>query len=445
MFLKSPLSANPNPPLARRFSRSLLRLRTVLAMTGTCAMTTGAHAATSENPAPEKHGVERPFAQSVREFGAVGDGVADDTGAIQKALAEANLKGSVLQFPAGTYRITRTLEVGLTAGRGLIIQGAGGRPINASGFTEKKTATTLLWDGEEGGTVMVATGVSGLVIRDLNFDGNKKAGTLYLARHIKGWGNMLNMMENVHFYQAAVGIQMGSSTGEHTNSDYAFHFLTFRNLESGLLIKNDQGVDFLFNYLFALSVKTVFNFERGGNLLVHNAQMTNCPLFLNIGGGGRNVGTYNATNVRIEWDGGGNKRRGQLLRSEPKFQQASVKFVGFTDAQWAWSKNETESRRIPLMEIGPGTTVVMESSLISGPLATVDGTAEAPANFILRETSFSNGKPEDFVSANAHGFLQLRNNFNNHMQLFPDIKKWPDLPVREIPAGDTLVGGFQNN
>lgn len=40
---------------------------------------------------------------SVKDFGAVGDGVADDTGAIQAAISSANTTGASLYFPFGTY------------------------------------------------------------------------------------------------------------------------------------------------------------------------------------------------------------------------------------------------------------------------------------------------------------------------------------------------------
>lgn len=46
---------------------------------------------------------------SVRDFGAVGDGVADDTAAIQAAIAAVGDGGSVF-FPAGTYRTTTTID-----------------------------------------------------------------------------------------------------------------------------------------------------------------------------------------------------------------------------------------------------------------------------------------------------------------------------------------------
>jgi hypothetical protein len=49
---------------------------------------------------------------SVRDFGAIGDGVADDTAAIKAAVAGA--KDGLLIFPRGNYRITSTIEVQLT-------------------------------------------------------------------------------------------------------------------------------------------------------------------------------------------------------------------------------------------------------------------------------------------------------------------------------------------
>jgi hypothetical protein len=58
---------------------------------------------------------------SVKDFGAVGDGVADDTAAIQAAsLAVANAGGGILHFPEGTYRYTR-----LTIRSGVIFEGVG--------------------------------------------------------------------------------------------------------------------------------------------------------------------------------------------------------------------------------------------------------------------------------------------------------------------------------
>jgi len=57
----------------------------------------------------------------VRDFGAVGDGVADDSEALEAA-AKATPRNGVLYLPAGTYRLTRVLKL---YNRQIIIRGAG--------------------------------------------------------------------------------------------------------------------------------------------------------------------------------------------------------------------------------------------------------------------------------------------------------------------------------
>ncbi|MFW6725325.1 glycosyl hydrolase family 28-related protein [Streptomyces sp. MAR4 CNY-716] len=71
-------------------------------------------------------------ATTPQDFGAVADGVADDTGPIQKAIdAQRERQNKIVYFPAGTYRITRTLVVPdlESAGGGhfnrLVLAGAG--------------------------------------------------------------------------------------------------------------------------------------------------------------------------------------------------------------------------------------------------------------------------------------------------------------------------------
>ena len=61
---------------------------------------------------------------NVRDFGAMGDGLADDTGAIEHALRDGG--DGVLEFPRGEYRITRTIRVDLDKTRALAIHGSGG-------------------------------------------------------------------------------------------------------------------------------------------------------------------------------------------------------------------------------------------------------------------------------------------------------------------------------
>ncbi len=49
---------------------------------------------------------------NVRDFGAIGDGVADDTAAVQKAIDAAAERGAVVRVPAGTYAVAAALTGG---------------------------------------------------------------------------------------------------------------------------------------------------------------------------------------------------------------------------------------------------------------------------------------------------------------------------------------------
>ena len=60
---------------------------------------------------------------NVREFGARGDGIADDTKAIEDALAKGD---GTLQFPKGDYLITHTINVNLADSGRVSIDGSGG-------------------------------------------------------------------------------------------------------------------------------------------------------------------------------------------------------------------------------------------------------------------------------------------------------------------------------
>ena len=61
---------------------------------------------------------------NVRDFGAMGDGLTDDTGAIEHALRDGG--DGVLEFPRGEYRLTRTITFDLAKTKALAIHGSGG-------------------------------------------------------------------------------------------------------------------------------------------------------------------------------------------------------------------------------------------------------------------------------------------------------------------------------
>ncbi|MDF2713345.1 MAG: hypothetical protein K0R28_270 [Paenibacillus sp.] len=79
---------------------------------------------------------------SVKDFGAIGDGIADDTASIQAAAAGLT-KGGILFFPAGTYKISDTVHFP----QGTIIQGAGLHSVVINMSDPTKFAINLFTPG----------------------------------------------------------------------------------------------------------------------------------------------------------------------------------------------------------------------------------------------------------------------------------------------------------
>jgi hypothetical protein len=157
-------------------------------------------------------------AKTVRDFGAVGDGIADDTAAIRKAV-EAKT-GSIV-FPAGTYRINETIRVplaesGWTAltsdGTARVVMGGPGPAFHFIGTHAGTAAPTTvkpeIWDKER--TPMVDR--LEIVGAHAEADGIRAEGTMQLtitgvtirkARHgIHLTGRNRNVLiANAHIYE----------------------------------------------------------------------------------------------------------------------------------------------------------------------------------------------------------------------------------------------------
>lgn len=120
---------------------------------------------------------------NVKNNGAKGDGVTDDTAAIAKSLTQAAAKGGVVYLPAGTYVTSASLVIGAD---GVYIAGDGMaattiQPAAGANFDVISTA------------VPASAGTAGFIrnfigVRDLTIDGSKMTGTT------AGAGN------GIHFY-----------------------------------------------------------------------------------------------------------------------------------------------------------------------------------------------------------------------------------------------------
>ena len=94
------------------------------------------------------------------QYGAVGDGVTDETAALQaafNAVGNSNSTASVVYLPAGTYRITGTLTVSYK--------------MNISIIGADPATTKIIWGGSGGGTMFKVNGIAYSRFNRITFDG----------------------------------------------------------------------------------------------------------------------------------------------------------------------------------------------------------------------------------------------------------------------------------
>ncbi len=394
----------------------------------------------------------------VRDYGAKGDGKTDDTAAIQEALSAASRgkePGPVL-IPTGNYLVSKTLIIDRVSG--LIVRGEGSRgigvPLSPNGVHVGR-GSCLIWAGQAGGTLLETKGIGACSFYDLAFSGRdqravtdrtQRAGILWHVISPKNHGNMINRLSGISFNDADVGLQMGGGTEDWKNndSDILFDFLTFRDLGTGFLVKHLQGVNYQFNFLFGLGCGIVLHFEKGGNVMASNLQLTGCYTAVRIDQACRNSGTYQFNNLRMEGFPTANEntqRRSQLLVCNPK-EQAMVRFTNYDDVQWWWYQiKDPAKRHVPLCEIGPGTTVVFETSIFNSPLARVTGEKNHPARLIVRDSHFNYVMPEKALAANEFGYYKILDcSRDNGGNLLANYIKWPATETVIVSPNTSVTG-----
>jgi Pectate lyase superfamily protein len=169
-------------------------------------------------------------------YGAKGDGITDDTAALQAALTNVGLNGhsSVVYLPAGTYKITSTLN--LAAREHISIIG------------EDPATTIIKWAGASEGTELHIDGVDYSRFDRLTFDGAGVAGVLV----DQSWsgGNYFdsgNQYADDVFKNAAIGIQGGAQGGGFSETSVRRDH--FSNLTTaGILTRNYNALNLWVSY-----------------------------------------------------------------------------------------------------------------------------------------------------------------------------------------------------
>lgn len=185
------------------------------------------------------------WANAKRDYGAVGNGVADDTAALQRALNDLGQPGKagVLFLPAGNYRITSSLNLGTTALTG----GFGWGGVGIVG--DSPATTRITWAGPAGGAMLIQNGGYNTRYSRITWDGKGTAG--YGIAHwwnTKSPGVFDGSSEDVDevFQDMGIGImagRMGTNYGQ-LNSEGQVRRVTFlRNTVAGVNTGSYNALD----------------------------------------------------------------------------------------------------------------------------------------------------------------------------------------------------------
>jgi hypothetical protein len=166
------------------------------------------------------------------DYGAVGDGRADDTAAIQRGFDDLkkHLDACVLYFPAGTYRITDTVKT---------VREAHSECYGVTVIGEDPATTTIRWDGPVGG-VMVNYDAWYSKISRLSLDG---AGTAGIALFYGNSFSTYNETSDMVFQDVTIGMLMGTETSAGQAENEVLR-CTFRRCEdAGLRTRDWNSMD----------------------------------------------------------------------------------------------------------------------------------------------------------------------------------------------------------
>jgi len=194
------------------------------------------------------------------EYGAIGDGKADDTAAIQKALIELRGKDSpkrVLYFPAGTYRITATLKLDRISHH---------EPLGMSIAGEDPEKTVIRWDGPAGENMLRYNAWYASLSR-LTFDGAGKAKTA--IEHGESF-TTANEFADVVVKDVQFGIEAGIKDGIAETAVLRCRF--YRCAKAAISIQNFNSLDwYIWNCWFEDCGIGVTNEFGAGNFHVYRS------------------------------------------------------------------------------------------------------------------------------------------------------------------------------
>lgn len=188
---------------------------------------------------PELNWTPRSDWVNVRAAGAKGDGVADDTDAIQQVfnqLSDKPPKGITRQhvayFPPGKYRITRTLSITESGGGWVVGHGR---------------STVIFWDGEAGGRMFWSNGSHYVCYEGLTWDGRGKASMLVEHQSHSYYETWVRYLHCAFLNGRDFGVVVGHGGATVESAELWFNNCLFSNCGEGASFLQFNDYDNIFD------------------------------------------------------------------------------------------------------------------------------------------------------------------------------------------------------
>lgn len=212
------------------------------------------------------------FQFDVTTYGAIGDGVTDDTTAIQDALAAIPSTGGLLYFPAGTYKYTGST---LTLDRNITVMGDGGGTqiitITPLASVHGKRATTTIDFDSATGTLFDVT-EDGCAFKNLGLrNPHSTAPTAGAGIVVSSHGDR-TVFENLtvdNFY-VGIDVQAGSAS---TFENCFIHFSGLYGLKLRNIAFPDGGDHSISNCEVHTAGTSAIRIESGGGVKIINTKL----------------------------------------------------------------------------------------------------------------------------------------------------------------------------
>jgi len=361
---------------------------------------------------------------NLKDFGAVGDGLTDDTSAVQAAFNSGYTR---IHAPAGNYLVSDlTCDT-----RGMILFGDG------------IEATIFKYSGSSGDVFTLTAGQ--LRFMDFDVNGSGTSGSCFQSSE-SGSAKTSGVFEftNIRTADAGYGWSLGESSADANQADTRWaRCSATRMSQDAVKVIHDQGVNYVFEQFVAAEITgSAWNFDRGGRMVATQTAIREVGTILRVQGAGENSDYFDLNGVSVD---------GSTGTSYPQWHKLVDSDSGRITISNYSSGNSGVSPSAPLITMNGFGEIRFENSVVL-PVYTWNGTTGIPiveltgtststiASFFannLQLGSYSASSPADWTS-----FIRTVNSnvYASWTKIFSKGQRYSESP-KTIANGNVTVAG----